>query len=223
MGIKACIFDLDGTLCYTLESMAVVVNGVLKELGLRELPTENFRYYCGEGAHVMIGRCLQDAGDNSLQYMEQAEEIYRERFNRDPLYKVKIYPGMEETLKRLKKEGVLLSVCSNKPHPATCRVIGALFGSEVFSGVQGQQEGLRRKPAPDIPLRLAENLGVKPSECMYVGDSGTDMETGRAAGMRTVGALWGYRGREELEEAGAMVLAGAPEELYAIYKEMTEE
>ena len=64
----------------------------------------------------------------------------------------------------------------------------------------GQQEGIRRKPAPDGPLKIAEEFGVKPEECMYIGDTKTDMQTGKSAGMYTVGALWGFRDRRELEK-----------------------
>ena len=70
--IKACIFDLDGTLADTLLSMAVIANQVLGELGLPTLPAENFRYYCGEGAGVLVKKCLLDAGDRELLHFEQA-------------------------------------------------------------------------------------------------------------------------------------------------------
>ena len=100
--LKACIFDLDGTLCNTLESMASVANGVLSEFGLKTLPTDNFRFYAGDGASVMIERCLKDAGDPELLKYEKAEKLYRERFNEDPLRGIEIYPGMTDTLKALK-------------------------------------------------------------------------------------------------------------------------
>ena len=84
--------------------------------------------------------------------------------------------------------------------------------------VVGQSEAIRRKPAPDGPLMVAEKFGVKPEECMYVGDTSTDMKTGKAAGMFTVGALWGFRDRRELEENGADIVAAVPLELVAIYE-----
>ena len=87
---KACIFDLDGTLAFTLDSMATVANQVLTELGLRELPTEKFKYYCGDGADMLVRRCLEDAGDPQLDHYEEARKMYRERFDQDPLYKVSV-------------------------------------------------------------------------------------------------------------------------------------
>lgn len=216
--IRACIFDLDGTLANTLESMASVANELMAELGLREMPVENFRYYCGEGANMLIRRCLKDAGDHELVHYEEACRIYRERFEADPLYKVRIYKGIPELLKRLKEKGIGLAVCSNKPHEAAVKVVDKLFGNE-FDYVIGQSSAIRRKPAPDAPLKAAKILGAAPGECLYIGDTGTDMETGKAAGMHTVGVLWGFRDRQELEDRGACHIIASPEELLKIYEE----
>ena len=106
-------------------------------------------------------------------------------FEADPMYKVVPYKGMPETLKKLKEHGMKLAVCSNKPHPAAVKVIAQLFDGE-FDMVVGQSEAIRRKPAPDGPLMVAEKFGVKPEECMYVGDTSTDMKTGKAAGIQRI-------------------------------------
>ncbi|MDO4308219.1 MAG: HAD family hydrolase [Eubacteriales bacterium] len=216
--IKACIFDLDGTLADTLESMAYVANEIMKKFGLKELPVDNFRYYCGEGANMLMRRCLKDAGDPELTRFEEGARIYREMFAADPMYRVTHYPGMPETLKELKKRGVRLAVCSNKPHLAAVKVIAQMFGDD-FDMVIGQSDAIRRKPAPDGPLKVAEEFGVKPEECMYIGDTRTDMLTGKAAGMYTVGALWGFRDLKELTESGADIIAEKPMDLLKIYEE----
>ena len=88
-----------------------------------------------------------------------------------------------------------------------------------FDLVIGQSDEIRRKPAPDGPLKVAREFGVSPAECMYVGDTRTDMETGNAAKMYTVGVLWGFRGREELEDNGAQVIAEKPQDLLKICEE----
>lgn len=216
--IKACIFDLDGTLADTLDSLATVANGVLRDFGLRELPRENFKYYAGEGATMLVRRCLKDAGDPELTLLEKMDQVYRERFNANPLYLVRAYEGMPETLRQLKEEGMFLGVCTNKPQVAALKVIRTLFG-DVFDEIVGQQEGLPRKPAPDGALLLASRFGVQPQECMYIGDTATDMQTGLGAGMFTVGALWGFRTREELEENHAQELAESPADLCRIRRE----
>ena len=213
--VKACIFDLDGTLADTLSSMAVIGNKVMNHFGLSSLPLDNYRYYCGDGASMLIRRCLADAGDPELSFFSEADRMYRKLFNEDPLFQVTQYEGMEETLKKMKQNGLRLAVCTNKPHPAALKVIEALYGN-LFDEVMGQREGIRRKPAPDIPLALAQKMGVLPDECLYIGDTGTDMRTGRNAGMLTVGVLWGFRDKEELLLNGAAVLAEHPEELLEI-------
>ena len=209
---KAVIFDLDGTLLYTLDSMAKPGNRVLKELGLSEQPVDAFRFYCGEGAAMLTRRMLADAGNPDLSLYDQAYELYMRYFAADPLYGVKPFEGIEDLLFQLKHWQVKVAVCSNKPEPATRKVITTLF-PDVFDTIVGQSEKLRRKPAPDMPLEAASLLGVAPCECLYCGDSGTDMQTAQAAGMTGIGVLWGYRSREELLENGARHLIASPQEL----------
>lgn len=216
--IKAAIFDLDGTLADTLESMAYVANTIMRRFGLKEMPVDNFRYYSGEGANMLMRRCLKDAGDPELTRFDEGQRLYREMFAADPMYKVTHYPGMPETLTELKKRGVRLAVCSNKPHAAAVKVIAQMFGND-FDLVIGQSDAIRRKPAPDGPLKVAGEFGVRPEECMYVGDTRTDMLTGKAAGMFTVGALWGFRDRDELKSSGADIIAERPEDLLKIYED----
>ena len=209
---SAFVFDLDGTLLYTLDSMAKPANRFLRELGFPTLPVENFRYYCGDGADNLVRRVLKDAGDPELKHFEEAAALYRTYFSQDALYMVREFPGMTKTLKELKKRGFRLSVCSNKPHEAAVEVIGRFFPG-IFDTVIGQSDRIRIKPAPDAPLEAASVMGVSPEQCIYVGDSGTDMKTGKAACMYTVGVLWGYRTDSELLENGADGLIRAPEEL----------
>ena len=216
--IKACIFDLDGTLADTLESMAYIANMIMEKFDLKPMPVENFKYYSGEGAKMLMQRCLKDAGDTKLVHLEEGERIYREMFAENPMYKVNHYPGMPETIRELKRRGLKLGVCSNKPHPAALKVIAQMFGDD-FDIVMGQSDAIRRKPAPDGALMLARDFQVQPQECMYVGDTATDMQTGKAAGMLTVGALWGFRDEKELMENGADLVAQKPEDLLEIYEE----
>ena len=121
--IKACIFDLDGTIADTLESMAYVANEIMEKFSLKPQPTDNFRYYSGEGADMLIKRCLIDAGDPDLVHYEEVRELYRKKFDEDPLYKVVPYKDMPETIQKLKDAGLKMAVCSNKPHIAAQKVV----------------------------------------------------------------------------------------------------
>ena len=200
--IKACIFDLDGTLLYTLDSMAEAANHMLRDLDMEELPADNFRYYCGDGARALVQRVLADAGDKNAELMDRAYPLYMKYFGEDPLYNVDYFPGIRQALSDLKDRGLRLAVCSNKPDAQTQAVIEKMY-PDVFDAVIGQREGLLPKPSPDMALEAVRRLGVDPSECLYFGDSGTDMRTGKAAGLYTIGVLWGYRDLEELEDGGA--------------------
>ena len=128
------------------------------------------------------------------------------------------YPGIVELLEELKGLRAKLGVISNKPHANTVDVIEQVFGDEIFDWVQGQTEEIPRKPDPAGALYTARRLGVSPKECLYIGDTGTDMKTGTAAGMYTVGVLWGFRDRKELQETGAMEIVEEPSQLGRIYQ-----
>lgn len=211
--IKACIFDLDGTLLYTLESIARAGNAVLSSFGYPAQPLLDYRYYCGDGADVLVSRILAKADDSNPEHFREGCLINRKVLAENPLYKVVPYTGMTDTLTALKQAGIKLAVCSNKPDDAAHLAIEGAFPKGLFDAVQGQEKGLKRKPSPDEPIAVTEILGVEPEECLYFGDTGTDMKTGLAAGMKTVGVLWGYRTSEELTTCGAQILIKSPTEI----------
>ena len=217
MSYRACIFDLDGTLCDSVESIAWSGNHMLADLGMRQASLEDYKVFVGDGVDVLMRRLLRFGGDEEGVRFEEAKRRYMEYFKEGCLYAVKPYPGIPEALERLKKQGAKLAVLSNKPHGNTIDVIRMVFGEGYFDLVQGQSELFPRKPAPDGALYLAERLGAAPGECLYVGDTGTDMKTGKAAGMYTIGVLWGFRGEEELLRDGADCIVSEAGELADIY------
>ena len=215
---QACIFDLDGTLDDTVESIANVANQILEKFGLPTQPVNDYKYHAGDGGDVLMERCMRAAGGD-FTHLAEGQKLYREIFAKNPLYKVTVFDGMRETLTELKRRGVRLAVLSNKPHEATYLAVTGLFGDDVFDVIQGLEPGMKRKPAPDGAWKIAEALSVKPEDCMYVGDTNTDMQTGKTAGMYTIGVLWGFRDRQELEENHADRIISYPEELLKIQEE----
>lgn len=215
---QACIFDLDGTLADTVESIANVANQILEKFGLPTQPVNDYKYHAGDGGDVLMERCMRAAGGD-FTHLAEGQKLYREIFAKNPLYKVTVFDGMRETLTELKRRGVRLAVLSNKPHEATYLAVTGLFGDDVFDVIQGLEPGMKRKPAPDGAWKIAEALSVKPEDCMYVGDTNTDMQTGKTAGMYTIGVLWGFRDRQELEENHADRIISYPEELLKIQEE----
>ena len=211
--MKACIFDLDGTLTNTLESMTYSVNLTLEEMGLSKITKDQCRLFVGNGARVLIEKSLKAAGDTDASRIEEGMEIYGRIFDRNCTYHVTPYEGIPEMLKALKDKGIQLAVLSNKPVLQTVIVVKAIFGEELFDYAQGQKEGIRRKPEPDGVWYLMEQMHVSKEECLYIGDSEVDAATGRNAGLKTIGVLWGFRDRKTLETAGVDDLIERPEEL----------
>lgn len=211
--MKACIFDLDGTLTNTLESMTYSVNLTLKEMGLSQITKDQCRLFVGNGARVLIEKSLKAAGDPKASRIEEGMEIYGRIFDQNCTYHVTPYDGIVKMLEDLKKKGIKLAVLSNKPDRQTVKVVHEIFGDTIFDHAQGQKEGIRRKPEPDGVYALMERMHVEKEECLYVGDSEVDIATGRNAGLKTVGVLWGFRDEKTLKTAGAVNLIKKPEEL----------
>lgn len=216
---KACIFDLDGTLTDTLESLTYSVNSTLKELGLGQISDIQCKSFIGNGARRLIEQSLQAAGDSETKHIEEAMEAYGRIFKKYCTYHVAPYEGILDMLQELKKQGVQLAVLSNKPHLQTKDVVATFFDEGTFLRVYGQQEGIPRKPDPTALHMLLEELGVSQNECLYIGDSDVDMKTGCAAGVSAVGVTWGFRSKDVLVKHGATYVVDKPEEIISIVKE----
>lgn len=210
---KAVIFDLDGTLSDSIASIKYCADLAVKPLGMGPFTVEQYKYFVGDGAANLIKRCLVAGGDKELVHFEEAFARYKEIFRENCMYKVKPYDGIVELLQGLKDRGIKIAVLSNKPHVETINVIESLFGKGYFDLIQGQKPDVPIKPSPEGVFQILKELGMKVEEVVYIGDTCTDMKTGKAAGAFTVGALWGFRDRKELEENQADVIIGHPMEL----------
>ena len=210
---KACIFDLDGTIGNTLDSMVYSVNLTLKEMGLPEISREQCQEFVGNGARVLMEKALEASGDTGAARIEEGMQVYGRIFDENCTYHVTPCEGVPEMLHRLKERGVKLAVLSNKPHRQAVKAVHAIYGGELFDWVQGQKDEIPRKPDPAGVFCVADKLGVKYEECLYVGDSEVDVVTGRNAGMKTIAVTWGFRTKEELITAGAQYIIDKVEEL----------
>ena len=216
---KACIFDLDGTLANTLDSIAYFANSALKQCGYDTIDKNQYRYLVGEGAdklvHRMLGTVCGPQGFTEAD-AQKLQTIYNDLYESDPTYIVTDYSGVHDAVAALKSAGIKLAVLSNKPHNTTAAVIGALFAAGTFDLCYGQREHVARKPSPQGALIIAQELGIAPNECLYIGDTSTDMKTGAAAGMDTAGVLWGFRDEHELKENHAKYIIEDPKQIYDI-------
>lgn len=200
----------------TLYSIAFFSNRALRQRGYPEIPEEDYRRIVGDGADMQIRRMLTAVSGGRPFTEEEAaalKQVYSSLYESDPVYLVREYPGMRETLAALKTAGIKTAVLSNKPDPWTQAIVSSLFPSGSFELCFGQRPGLPRKPSPAGALKIAEEFHLEPQEILYIGDTDTDMKTGAGASMDTAGALWGFRDRRELEETGAVYLLKTPAEI----------
>lgn len=216
---RLCIFDLDGTLTDTLDSLTFSVNETLKEMGLLPVTAKKCREFVGNGARVLMEKSLLEAGETDLGRLDEAMSIYGRIFDANCTYHVVPYEGIWDMLRAMRQEGLELAVLSNKPHRQAVHVVESVFGREMFRQIQGQKENIPRKPDPTAALQIAEELGISLEDTIYVGDSEVDIATGTNAHMMTIGVTWGFRGRAILQEAGARYIAGTPEEIMKLIKE----
>lgn len=210
---KIVIFDLDGTLTDTLDSIKYCADTAIAVCGYAPYEKEDYKYFVGEGAAKLIERCLLGRGDKNLQNFEKVFAAYKEIFAKNCMYKVKPYDGIRELLSSLKERGMKIAVLSNKPHAETIDVIETLFGKNYFDVIHGQKPEVERKPSPAGVFCILQQLGLSVEDVVYLGDTCTDMQTGKSAGAFTVGALWGFRDRKELEENHADAIIKNPLEL----------
>lgn len=212
MSIRAVIFDLDGTLLDSLADIAESMNIVMRERGFGEHSLDSYRAFVGDGVAVLVERALPP-GRREREEVASCVERMREVYGQRCSDLTRPYDGIAELLDALVGRGLPLAVLSNKPHDLTVRLVSDLLATWPFACVFGERAGVPRKPDPTSALEVAARLGVAPRECLYVGDTPTDMATATAAGMPSVGACWGFRDAEELRNAGAGALASTPEEV----------
>lgn len=216
--IKLCIFDMDGTVSNTLNSIAYFANNALNKAGLPSIETETYKKLVGNGAKVLVQRMLKTVGADESYYEEVALE-YNTKYDNDSLYLTEPYDGIMDMLRALKDMGIKVAILSNKPHSTAIKVSDALFGSEFIDVCYGGRNGIALKPDPAGVFEILNKLAVPKEECLYIGDTATDMETGKNAGLYTIGVLWGFRDREELAKSGADCIVSHPSEIVDVAKQ----
>lgn len=208
--IKLCIFDLDGTVLDTVHTIAYYGNLALSKNGIEPIDEKEYNYFAGNGAVNLIKRMLRFRNALTDAVFQQVFADYNAAYNANTTYLTAPFEGIKEALDAIKARGIKIAILSNKPHFATCGVISSLFGSGYFDCVYGQREGVPLKPDPTAVYQVIEEMNVTPGDCLYIGDTGTDMETGKNAKLCTVGVLWGFRDKEELLQNGADFIIEKP-------------
>lgn len=211
--IKLCVFDLDGTLTDTMPSIYYYVNRAIEPLSGDKIEIKYLKQYVGDGAGTLIKKSLRhfDLPDSGALF-EKTLASYVEDYDKAPLYLTEPYEGIKDAIASLKAQGYKLAVFSNKPDSAAKQVVKHFFG-DVFDIVRGACDNIPLKPSPDGLSTIIRELGFKKDEAVMIGDTKVDIATGANAGVQTIGVLWGFRDRAELEAAKANYIIKHPSEI----------
>jgi haloacid dehalogenase superfamily, subfamily IA, variant 3 with third motif having DD or ED/haloacid dehalogenase superfamily, subfamily IA, variant 1 with third motif having Dx(3-4)D or Dx(3-4)E len=193
MKYQCVIFDLDGTLLYTLDDLATSVNLALSEFGYPTHDNESVKTFVNNGAVMLIQRALPETARDIhtvKTVLTRYLELYKEHLNE----KTYAYDGLIDLCKKLKQSGLLLGVVSNKPDYHTKELATLFFGKDTFSYLSGTGEGLPTKPDANCVLYALDSFGIAKESTLFVGDSHVDVKTARNAGVACAGVLWGFGG-----------------------------
>jgi phosphoglycolate phosphatase len=216
MKFRALIADLDGTLLDSLQDVADSTNAALAKLGLPSHDTSAYRYFVGDGRKMMALRSLPEERRDDATLNALIEYI-NEEYSAHWMDTTRPFDGIPDMLDALTSRGVRLAVLSNKPHHYTTQMIARLLPQWPFEMVRGESPETPRKPDPLGALAIAAEMQVDPAECLYIGDSGIDMQTAATAGMYGVGVLWGFRPADEMVAHGARALVEHPMDIVRLF------
>jgi phosphoglycolate phosphatase len=206
-------FDLDGTLVDSSRDIAAAMNAALGRVapGGPEIPLASILSYVGEGARLLVERCLQHA-ELDLR-PDDVLAVYLECYREHLLDTTYLYPGVAEALDAL--GGTSLAVLTNKPGDFSRSILEGLGVAGRFARIWGAGDVPSRKPDPGGLQRLMAELGASPAETWIVGDSATDVDAARAAGTRSAGVTWGFH-PAALRAAGPDLLIDDPRDLASL-------
>ena len=215
--IEAVIFDLDGTLLYTLEDLKNSTNFALCEFGFPERTLEEVKRFVGNGVRKLIERAVPEG--TKAETTEDVLRVFKENYEQNMYNCTKPYNSIEKLLSDLKSVGIKTAVVSNKFDLAVKELCKKYFVGLIDAAI-GQRDDVPKKPAPDGVLAAIKELGVAQKNCIYVGDSDVDVLTAQNCGLPCVGVIWGYRDRELLESKGADYIVTDPLEILTLVKKL---
>jgi 2-phosphoglycolate phosphatase len=212
---KGVFFDLDGTLADTAPDLVAAANLLRITRGLAPLPYEVLRPTASAGARGLIQGAF--GYDNQHPQFEELRDEFLANYEKDICVHSKLFDGMDDLLQELEKEQVLWGIVTNKVERFTHPLLKLMSLHERSAAIVGGDTTPHSKPHPAPILKAAEICNINPAQCLYVGDDLRDIEAGRAAGMKTVAAAYGYCGCDEPVNAwGADYIIEHPSELRSI-------
>jgi phosphoglycolate phosphatase len=213
--IKSVIFDLDGTLADTIKDITAAVNVSLSAFNFPPHDDTAIKLFVGDGIKELISRALPPEKSADKELNDKCLKNFKQYYDEHFCDYTTPYEHMHELLQLLKTGGIRLAVVTNKNEEAAVKVVEKLF-PDTFEIVIGNSDKIRQKPDPTEVLKIMEIFGADKTQTLYVGDSHTDIETAKNAGVRSVGCLWGFRTLDELQKAGADFIVKDPLEIAEI-------
>ena len=217
--IRLVIFDLDGTLVDSRLDLVHSVNAALRHIGRPELPDDLIASYVGDGAPILIQRALGgEAGDEAM--VRKGLEFFLSYYREHKLDHTKVYPGIAEALAAIQHSANglqrTMAVLSNKPVNPSRAIVEELGLGSFFSHVYGGNSFPSKKPDPEGARKLLAENRIGPEQAVIVGDSHTDVRTGRNAGLWTIGVTYGFAPHTFADDPPD-VLVDSPEELGTVF------
>lgn len=228
--LGAVMLDLDGTLVNTLSSLRDTMNKTMEHFGFDKISEEQTKKYVGNGYRNFVEKSMQATAnrlyseaerwekkdpDKAFEFDQQADEVmleldaacdyYLSIFEDNCTYKAEAYPGMKECLDSLRERGVKIACITNKSRDAAHKVLEYVYGRDYFDYISTDDGTHSLKPDTSVLQDACDRMNVELSECVFIGDTKTDMETARRAGIPSIGCVYGFRSREELREHGATI------------------
>lgn len=198
------IFDLDGTIADTIEDLADAVDQGLERLGCPKHTIAEYKTFVGNGA---IKLCCRALPDDKKDETENLYTLFKEYYDAHYLDKTRLYDGISELMHTLSENEVRLAVATNKPQDAARKIVAELLPDVDFVKVLGGCEKREKKPDPAIIHEILAELPDEDNTVYMIGDSNIDIRTAKNSGIISIGCLWGFRTREELEAEGADFIA----------------
>lgn len=215
--INTVIFDMDGTVLNTLDDLTTSVNYTMEKFGFPQRTLDEYRRAFGSGIRRAIELTVPEG--TSQEVIDEMVTVFKEHYDVHCLDKTGPYVGIIELMRELKKRGYKMAIVSNKIDSAV-KELNQKFFSEVIEVAIGEQDGIKRKPAPDMVVKALDELGSSAEKAVYIGDSEVDFATANNSNLPCISVLWGFRDKAYLEEIGAKVFAEEPGDVVGILEKL---
>ncbi len=217
--IKNVIFDLDGTLLYTLEDLTDSVNFSLKKYNYPQKTIDQIRNAVGNGVYKLCERVVPEGKNNPLY--NEILETFKQNYSNNMFNKTSPYEGIIPLLHDLKSNNYKIAVVSNKFDSAVRDLCTKYFNGLIdFAAGENEQFGIKKKPAPDTVLSVMKEFGATVDDTVYVGDSEVDIQTAQNAKIPCISVTWGFKNYDFLLQNGAKIIVHAPYEIFDTIKNM---